>query len=358
MDIYLVGGAVRDTLLGLPVKDRDYVVVGATADEMLSQGFVAVGRDFPVFIHPDTGEEYALARQERKSAPGHRGFVFDTAPSVSLEEDLARRDLTVNAMAMDAAGRLHDPYGGFADLQARVLRHVSPAFVEDPLRVLRLFRFHARFAPLGFCVADETLALCRRIAAEGELATLTPERVWQECVRALQADAPWCFFEGLHAVGALFVLFGDAAVDMDALTAALRRCAAAPEWRLAVALRGQRAAADALPARLPLPAVFRRRLVWVRDFADLLFDWARADAAARWRFLQATGSLREEGAALELAQLLGADAAADAVAQVLPALHAVSPALFVAQGLRGAAIGEAVRSAQLAVLSAAESRLS
>lgn len=352
MQVFLVGGAVRDRLLGLPVKDRDFVVIGATPAEMAARGFVAVGRDFPVFIHPDTGEEYALARQERKTAPGHQGFAFHVAPSVTLEEDLARRDLTVNAMAEDAAGRLHDPYGGLADVEARVLRHVSAAFVEDPLRVLRLFRFHARFAPLGFTVADETLALCREMVAAGELATLTPERVWQECARALQTDAPWCFFEGLQAVGALFVLFGDVAADAVRMGDLLRRAGDLPaEQRLAVMLQGQALAAQALAARLPLPNVFRRWLVWVQDWAEVVTAWEAADAQRRWAFLQATGSLREAGAALALARALEADAAAVDIAARLPALHAISPAPFVAQGLQGAAIGAAVKAAQLAVLS-------
>ena len=186
METYLVGGAVRDRLLGLPPGDRDWVVVGSTPEAMLAAGFRAVGRDFPVFLHPDTGEEHALARTERKSARGHRGFVVDAAPTVTLEEDLGRRDFTINAIAQAADGRLVDPHGGQADIQARVLRHVGPAFSEDPLRVLRAARFMARFAPLGFTLADKTNALMRDMVAGGELADLVPERVWQELVRALR----------------------------------------------------------------------------------------------------------------------------------------------------------------------------
>ncbi|GAB4358773.1 MAG: multifunctional CCA addition/repair protein [Methylohalobius crimeensis] len=207
MKVYLVGGAVRDQLLGLPVKECDWVVVGETPESMERRGFQQVGKDFPVFLHPTTHEEYALARTERKVGPGHRGFVVHAAPDVTLEEDLRRRDLTLNAMAMDAEGRLIDPYGGARDLENRVLRHVSPAFAEDPLRVLRVARFAARFAGLGFSVAAETLALMRRIVDAGEMETLTPERVWQELIKALEQDTPAVFFQVLRECGANARLF-------------------------------------------------------------------------------------------------------------------------------------------------------
>jgi tRNA nucleotidyltransferase (CCA-adding enzyme) len=200
---YLVGGAVRDRLLGFDAAERDWVVVGATPDEMRAAGYLPVGQDFPVFLHPETKEEHALARTERKSAPGYRGFVFHADPDVTLEDDLRRRDLTVNAIAQDESGVLIDPYGGRADIEARLLRHVSEAFVEDPVRVLRVARFHARFAPLGFRVADETLALMRRIVDNGEIDHLVPERVWKEMSRALMGDRPSVFFETLRACGAL-----------------------------------------------------------------------------------------------------------------------------------------------------------
>jgi tRNA nucleotidyltransferase (CCA-adding enzyme) len=211
MKTYLVGGAVRDRLLGLGHGDRDYVVVGETPASMEAAGFKAVGRDFPVFLHPQTGEEYALARTERKSGRGYRGFVVDADPSVTLEEDLQRRDFTINAIAQDidpgkGDGRLIDPHGGVRDIQARVLRHVSPAFGEDPLRVLRAARFMARFADLGFTVAPETMALMRAMAASGELAELTPERVWQELRRALASATPSAFLRTLHDCGALAVV--------------------------------------------------------------------------------------------------------------------------------------------------------
>ncbi|MBX3605140.1 MAG: multifunctional CCA addition/repair protein [Piscinibacter sp.] len=201
MQRFLVGGAVRDRLLGRPAGDRDWVVVGATPAEMLECGFAPVGRDFPVFLHPETHEEHALARTERKTAPGYHGFVFHAAPEVTLEEDLARRDLTVNAMAQDEEGRLIDPFGGAADLAARVLRHVSDAFAEDPVRILRLARFAARWP--DFSVAPETMALVRRMVAAGEVDALVAERVWQELSRGLMEERPSRMFEVLREGGAL-----------------------------------------------------------------------------------------------------------------------------------------------------------
>ena len=203
MQTYLVGGAVRDELLGLSVSDRDYVVVGATPEVMLAKGYTAVGRDFPVFLHPQTHEEYALARTECKAGVGHQGFVFHTGDDVSLEADLQRRDLTINAIARDSDGNLIDPYNGKVDLEQRILRHVSPAFSEDPLRVLRVARFAARFAEYGFNVAEETMQLLREISASGELATLSAERIWQEMYKALQSRAPHVFIQTLRKAEAL-----------------------------------------------------------------------------------------------------------------------------------------------------------
>lgn len=213
MQIYKVGGAVRDRLLGIPVTDVDRVVVGATAEEMLAKGFRPVGADFPVFLDPKTGEEYALARTERKSGRGYGGFVFHASPEVTLEEDLVRRDLTINAMAEDDHGNLTDPYHGQRDLESRILRHVSPAFAEDPLRVLRVARFAARYAPLGFKVADETLELMRQLSKSGELEALTAERSWKEISRALMEKQPQVFIQVLRDCTALKVLMP----EVDAL---------------------------------------------------------------------------------------------------------------------------------------------
>lgn len=207
MKTYLVGGAVRDECLGREVTERDWVVVGATPEALLDLGYKPVGRDFPVFLHPETGEEYALARTERKSGHGYHGFEFHAAPDVTLQQDLARRDLTVNAMARDGEGNLVDPFGGQRDLEARVLRHVSPAFVEDPVRVLRVARFAARFVPLGFSVADETMALMRAMVDSDEVSHLVPERVWQETERAMGEPSPRSFVEVLRECGALAIIF-------------------------------------------------------------------------------------------------------------------------------------------------------
>ena len=222
---YLVGGAVRDGLLGLPAGDRDFVVVGATTRDMLAAGFRQVGRDFPVFLHPETGEEHALARTERKAGRGHAGFVVHADPAVTLEEDLRRRDFTLNAIARADDGALVDPFDGVRDLQDRVLRHVGPAFVEDPLRVLRAARFMARFAPLGFRIAPETLALMRAMAADGELAELVPERVWQELARALRSPAPAAFLRSLRDADALRAVLP----EVDALYGVPQRAEYHPE---------------------------------------------------------------------------------------------------------------------------------
>ena len=225
MQIYLVGGAVRDKRLGLGVADRDYVVVGATPERMRELGYRAVGKDFPVFLHPSSNEEYALARTERKTGRGYQGFAFHAEPTVTLEEDLERRDLTINAMAEDESGRIVDPFGGLADLDARVLRHVSPAFVEDPVRVLRVARFAARYAPLGFRVHADTLALMRRMVDDGEVAHLVAERVWQETRKALAEPAPSAFVRTLRACGALGVVFP----EVDALYGVPQRAQFHPE---------------------------------------------------------------------------------------------------------------------------------
>jgi tRNA nucleotidyltransferase (CCA-adding enzyme) len=266
MKIYSVGGAVRDELLGRSVADRDYVVVGASPEQMLAQGFRPVGRDFPVFLHPSTGEEYALARTERKAGRGYHGFDFYAAPEVTLEEDLARRDLTINAMARSENGTLIDPYGGAADLSAGVLRHVSAAFAEDPLRVLRTARFAARF---DFTVAPETEALMRAIVASGELSTLGSERVWQELARALMETKPSRFFAVLRACGALAHLLP----EVDQLFGVPQPVAHHPEIdsgvHLLQALDFSASAGDTLPVRYAVLAHDLGKAVTSRS------DWPR-----------------------------------------------------------------------------------
>ena len=251
MKVYRVGGSVRDELLGRPIADRDYVVVGATPQEMQAQGFRPVGRDFPVFLHPETHEEYALARTERKRGRGHRGFTFHASPYVTLEQDLGRRDLTINAMARDADGALIDPYGGAADLRRGILRHVGPAFIEDPLRVLRVARFAARF---DFTVAPETAALLAMIVASGELTTLTAERVWHELATALMEAHPSRFLTLLDRCGALAQLMPE--VDAALVVRSSRRSAGgrAPGLRLLRALDLAASAGDSLPVRYAILA--------------------------------------------------------------------------------------------------------
>ncbi len=263
MNAYVVGGAVRDALLGLPVADRDWVVVGETPEAMTAAGFKPVGKDFPVFLHPETHEEYALARTERKSGRGYKGFTVYAAPDVSLEQDLARRDLTINAMAQDAAGHLIDPFGGEKDLRAGVLRHVSEAFAEDPVRVLRVARFAARF---GFRIADETLALMRRLVEAGEMQALVAERLWQELARGLAEPQPTRLFDALLQCGAHRVVLAELAALLDddarrtafygALERAASASATAPErFALVAHALGPRCdeAVAALCARLRVP---------------------------------------------------------------------------------------------------------
>ncbi len=213
MKIYLVGGAVRDEQLGIPHKERDWCVVGATPDELIDLGYRRVGKDFPVFLHPETGEEYALARTERKTSPGYHGFDFDCSESVTIEDDLLRRDLTINALARGADGNVVDPYGGMADIEQRVLRHVSDAFSEDPVRILRVAKFAARYRSLGFEIAPETMQLMRRMVEDGEVDALVPERVWKETETALGGHSIRTYFEVLRECGALRVLFP----EVDAL---------------------------------------------------------------------------------------------------------------------------------------------
>jgi tRNA nucleotidyltransferase (CCA-adding enzyme) len=314
LEIYEVGGAVRDSLLGRPVADRDWVVTGATAEDMLALGYRQVGRDFPVFLHPETHEEYALARLERKQSAGYRGFSFDTSRAVTLEQDLARRDVTVNAMARDSTGRLIDPYGGQADLAAGLLRHITPAFAEDPLRVLRVARFAARFA---YTVHPQTLALMQTLAESGELDTLTPERVWRELERALSEPHPAHFFSVLRACGALAVLFPeieglfalpppmDAADEANAgmaLLSVLDRAAAqsaAVEVRFALLMlptaalaSPPEAAAEALSQRLRVPVAMRELAVLAVRHRAKIAAACELDPPALMQLLLALDALR------------------------------------------------------------------
>ncbi|HWK54594.1 MAG TPA: multifunctional CCA addition/repair protein [Hyphomicrobiales bacterium] len=348
MQIYLVGGAVRDTLLGLPVVDHDWVVVGATVQQMLDAGYRQVGRDFPVFLHPKTGEEYALARTERKQGSGYKGFAVHSDPSVTLEQDLLRRDLTINAMAQDPDGQLIDPYGGYADLQARLLRHVSPAFTEDPLRVLRVARFAARLAPLGFRVAEPTRALMRTLSESGELDALTPERVWQEIEGGLRAAAPQVFIEVLRECGALerllpqiqqlfsvsldetpqpatnagqhtllaleqaAALSPEAVVRFAVLVRLLGRTATPPERLPGLAGHEEVGAAliEALAERLRIPNEFRDLGILASRHLRRCHEALAQDAAQRYATLEATDALRRPGRFAQFLLVCEADARA------------------------------------------------
>lgn len=360
MNCYLVGGAVRDRLLGYPHSERDWVVVGSTPEQMLAAGFKPVGRDFPVFLHPDTNEEYALARTERKAGRGYHGFVCHSSPDVTLEQDLARRDLTINAMAQTSDGQLIDPYGGRADLEQRLLRHVSPAFAEDPLRVLRVARFAARYHHLGFRVAEPTWALMRDIVASGEIDHLVPERVWKEMSRALMEPDPGVFFRVLAECGALAHLMPELLAAKSATWAALERAAAREQpapvrFALLCAELGGPAARQ-LCERLKVPNQFRELAVLVAnswralagrptpDQALTLLE--RSDAQRRPerfdQFLTACALL--EVPEPDIAYIRSAQ---DAVGQV-------QPQALMERGFSGKALGEQLRRERLTAIAERE----
>lgn len=374
LNVYKVGGAVRDRLLGRPVTEVDWVVVGSTAEQMLALGFRPVGADFPVFLHPRTGEEYALARTERKSGRGYGGFVFHASPDVTLEEDLTRRDLTINAIAEDAEGRLIDPHGGQEDLRGRWLRHVSPAFAEDPLRVLRVARFAARYAPLGFRIADETLALMQSIAASGELEALTPERTWKEVSRALLEPRPDVFIETLRRCGALAAWLPEVDTLFDTargerLLAVLRRCAEGERpltvrWACLLQPLGED---DPVEGLRQVQAINLRGKV-PRDCQELaLLTVEFHSAGRRAQALEPTALLDllqrfdiyrrpQRFAEFLAACALIADETQDVPAAIAylrsaaDAARAVQAQPLVARGFTGAALGEALREARLAAL--------
>jgi tRNA nucleotidyltransferase (CCA-adding enzyme) len=353
MKIYLVGGAVRDKLLGYPHHESDWVVVGATPEEMLTQGFKAVGKDFPVFLHPRTNEEYALARTERKTAPGYRGFVCHSDPNVTLEEDLLRRDLTINAMAQDDDGTIIDPYGGRRDIDAKILRHVSPAFTEDPLRILRTARFAARYHHLGFRIAPETIALMRAMVDCGEVDALVPERVWKELQRALNERDPEQFFLTLQACGALARLMPELAEVSARTWQALQRATqqqAADTIRFGVLARELDShQTQSLCERLKAPNAYRDMAMLVSErMSDLLRAATAGDAL---RLLDATDTWRRPE---RFTQWLQACALLDApepqlqrISNAFAAASRITAQQYLPQGLTGKALGAAIDQGRL-----------
>jgi tRNA nucleotidyltransferase (CCA-adding enzyme) len=347
MEVYLVGGAVRDELLERRVVERDWVVVGSTREELQALGYRQVGRDFPVFLHPETGEEYALARTERKVGPGHAGFVCHAGPEVTLEEDLQRRDLTVNAMARNAAGDLVDPFGGHRDLLAGVLRHVSEAFVEDPLRVFRVARFAAQLP--AFQLAPETRALMRHMAQADQLAELSAERVWQELHKALAAEAPARFFEVLRDTSAMapwLVELAEASLELPSGLQAADQRFGAIAWGMAPA------AVAALCSRLKAPKRFARLGAHVAEHGRTLAAWQTEDPAAVLHAIGAIGALapgRDAEPALVVVEACsGRDLGA--LRTLIGTLNQVTAARFRGEGLEGRALGEAISRARLELI--------
>jgi len=371
MQIYKVGGAVRDRLLGRPVTEVDWVVVGATAEALAAQGYRPVGADFPVFLHPRTGEEYALARTERKSGRGYGGFTFHAAPDVTLEQDLIRRDLTVNAMAEDDDGQVIDPYGGRADLQARLLRHVSPAFAEDPLRVLRVARFAARYCSLGFQVAPETLLLMQEMVASGELDALTAERLWKEISRALLEERPDVFIRVLHDCGALTALLPEVAAGFAGeqpepgarVSATLRQSA---EVQASLNVRWACLLLDvpeekhaAISARLKVPRDPAELALLLARHRPTALQARRLTPEAWFELLQGFDVLRRPARFEEFLQTCACAAAVRTeegepplalLRQAAEVLRGVEVQPLVAQGFKGAALGEALKQARIDAL--------
>lgn len=358
MKVYLVGGAVRDQQLGEPVHERDWVVVGSTRAALLEAGYQQVGRDFPVFLHPETKEEYALARTERKAGPGYHGFVCDASTDVTLEEDLARRDLTINAMAMDDTGQLIDPYDGAHDLQAKLLKHVSQAFTEDPVRVLRVARFAARYARLGFTVADETMKLMRQMAVQGELSHLVPERVWQEFHKSLHEQNPEVFIQVLQDADASAQVFlGCDALRLDSMRARLASVARHvddPVVRFAAFLRplGDEIAVKAWSTHLHVPNAYRDLARLTVMFGDIMQAEHMPGAEVMVQVLEHVDGFRKPE---RLSALLSACEAGTIVCcgwqDALKACQAIDMRELVRAGHQGAHMKKALHQGRVAAVS-------
>jgi tRNA nucleotidyltransferase (CCA-adding enzyme) len=356
MKIYLVGGAVRDELLHLPVHENDWVVVGATPEMMLQQGFQQVGKDFPVFLHPVTKDEYALARIERKTSPGYTGFSFNTDTSVTLEEDLLRRDLTINAIAQDDKGKLIDPYHGQKDLADKILRHVSPAFVEDPVRILRIARFLSKFASLGFHIAPETMVLMREMVSAGEVNALVSERVKQELYRTLAEKNPEQFFNALNECGALEIIFPEIFKHFKKVLEHLKRASDLnQEAKLRLIILLQALSLEEIKSfceRLHIPKEDERLAILLKT-NDALFCSAKTPEAIINLFEKTDAFRRPERFSLFLSLCTVLHLNPEHTSLIEQCFNMTQPLTvepFLKQGLTGAALGDALRKARLLVL--------
>lgn len=350
MQCYLVGGAVRDKLLGYPHHEHDWVVVGATPEEMLHSGFKPIGRDFPVFLHPDTREEYALARIERKSGHGYHGFTFYSSPDVTLEQDLERRDLTINAIAEDEHGNLIDPHGGQRDLQQRLLRHIAPAFAEDPLRVLRVARFAARYFHLGFRIADETLALMKTIVAAGEIEHLVAERVWKETERALLERDPTVYFDVLRQCGALARLCPELeTLPFDNLTRAAELSKSVAVRFAALCAQLERNAAIAFCARIKTPNDCRDLTLLAVTHIETIIGCDSAEKALA--LFDSTDAWRRPERFVQLLRVARALDISAVKTKRLEELQKIAAAVtthaLISQGFSGKALGDQLRLERL-----------
>lgn len=358
MEIYLVGGAVRDALLGCAVRERDWVVVGATAEELMARGFKAVGKDFPVFLHPDTGEEYALARTERKSGKGYKGFIIYASTEVTLEQDLLRRDLTINAMAQALDGRLIDPFHGQQDCNNRILRHVSEAFVEDPLRVLRVARLSARFASLGFRIAPETMVLMQRIAQSGELLALTPERIFKEWEKSLQTDSPAQFIITLLECHAFQQLF-DYLPAESMITHLTQAAQGSPDPIIRFGLMLSDATQNAIQrfcTEYKIPTSYKNLALMINRYHEHFSHFKWLNSQEIFSLLKATDAFRQSN---RFRQLLTAvtikypeyqQQLSDFFATALKAAAQVNPTTLIEQGLSGTQLGMAIEQARIAAI--------
>ena len=359
MKIFLVGGAVRDQLLQFPFSERDWVVVGATPEQMCQQGFRPVGKDFPVFLHPETQEEYALARTERKTAPGYRGFTFHTDPSVTLAEDLKRRDLTINAIAQDNSGQLIDPYGGQQDLNNKTLRHVSAAFSEDPVRILRCARFAARYHHLGFRLAPETQALMQTMVSSGETRHLVPERIWQECHKALGEKHPDIFFSTLEACGALVDIFPEisaqSTTDPLADLRIIQQHTNNPLLRFTALCQHLEAAASKhLCTRLGTPNRFSELALLASSYSQKIVQAQQLSAEAIAEVLKRCDSLRKPERFEQLIlciALISTPQAPQALTRfwqtAVECYQRVEPQALIAKGYSKAALGQAIQQERI-----------